>query len=98
VDRDRSGDIDVIEFVEWLFAKPKGPKVKKSEKFTDPSVKGYLTLEEIKKAIRQHSEELTATIGWDAMFQKYDKNGDGVLNEVEFREMIVIGQSANDER
>lgn len=52
--------------------------------------KGYLTLDEARKAFLDATAQETQSVGWDTMFNKYDSDGNAELDPAEFTNMIRL--------
>eukprot|EP01052_Picozoa_sp_SAG31_P039964 SAG31_NODE_5670_length_2392_cov_1.739206_2_plen_588_part_01 len=83
VDKDDSGSVSASEFVQWL-----------QSNLIDISIANELalaeqheleTLKAVKIRFRQHSSDAVADQGWKQLFRRYDKDGDGEIDMVEFR-------------
>ena len=73
VDADGSGEVDAEEFTGWLF---------KSDR-SEPK-----NLRQVKEKFRAASEKTTQGMGWQIIFDRYDDDNSGELDEQEFTNAV----------
>lgn len=96
VDDDGSGSIDFHEFLILMQSRvgEGGPEEDLRNAFMkfDKSQTGYITKDDLKRTMMEFDNALTDD-ECNAMFSEVDRNGDGRISFIEFRELMVSVES-----
>ena len=80
------GEVSPHEFCHWLWSKD-GAQKRSDHRSTFALNKG---LQAIKKRFRKAVSETAEAAGWEFIFNKYDEDGEGGLDRLEFLKVKII--------